>query len=457
MIMGTWEQGVPYTDASQDNVTTQVETHNAGIGWEAEVADEASTRATGDDILQAEIEAEETARITQDAILAPSLVPLGNRCIAVGDSNTRGGVGDSNITARWLAETSWFNQAMLLSNGYALHVHNYGVSGYYTADILTLVQGLGTGVAEGADVCFVLGGTNDLANAVAQATIRANLLAIANELRDRGITPVFLTVPPNDTHPTEMSTHNEWLRRWCPTHNIPLIDIYPGLVDPTNGHFASGMTSDGVHFSNLGARTAAAPVVVWAKRHLNLGYPNGAGFAGNAVNLLANGNFNGSLTANTPTSWSKSGGEAGTTFSLAAAAAADNDPDTVMGQFAKIARSASTAVTFWWIQTINAGVNTFAVGDTVRFSGRVKSSVEWTAGADYSVYCVFVGGGDVLAPVHQWTGPIAAGRFSIATTVPVGTTAIQVYVKARRTSGTITGDVAAAELSLVNETTLPIV
>jgi acyl-CoA thioesterase I len=98
--------------------------------------------------------------------------------VALGASNTLGwGVSDGQSYPAQL-------QAMLQAKGSSLRVRNEGVPGNTTGEMLSR---LASAVPEGTRIVILQFGTNDARMSIPPATRQANIAAILEELRKRGI------------------------------------------------------------------------------------------------------------------------------------------------------------------------------------------------------------------------------------------------------------------------------
>jgi lysophospholipase L1-like esterase len=108
------------------------------------------------------------------------------------------------------------------------------------------------------DVLFVMGGTNDLAAGVSQATIIANLRTIVTTAQSHGIHVFLLTIPP-DSYPamaSRVNSLNGAIVRLGSSLNVRVTDIHRPLASSA-GTYIARYTSDGLHLSSLGAQVVA--------------------------------------------------------------------------------------------------------------------------------------------------------------------------------------------------------
>jgi lysophospholipase L1-like esterase len=174
-------------------------------------------------------------------------------------------LGDS-LTA-WPTSGPWPNRLNAEDANLAL-VNNAGVPGNTTADMLARLDK--DVFAYKPDVLFILGGTNDLGRNVSEATIIANLKTIILAARAKGIR-IFLVLVPPDSY-TNMAAAidslNVAITHLANIYTIVAIDIHTPLSQD-NGTFQPRYTSDGLHFTDLGAQTVAN--AIFSRIH-RLGY-----------------------------------------------------------------------------------------------------------------------------------------------------------------------------------------
>jgi lysophospholipase L1-like esterase len=165
-------------------------------------------------------------------------------------------MGDS-LTA-WPPEGPWPSR---LDKGDAnLRIlNNAGVPGDTTADMRARFDG--DVLAYKPNVVFILGGTNDLGHNVSQGTTIANLKAMVLAAKSKGIRVFLMTIPPDSY--TSMSPYidalNAAIVRLGNATSVVVIDIHSTL-STTTGVYVKKFTSDGLHFSVLGASTVASAV-----------------------------------------------------------------------------------------------------------------------------------------------------------------------------------------------------
>ena len=161
-----------------------------------------------------------------------------NRGVALGDSIT---YGYPDPAAGWVA---------------ALGLVNAGVPGERTDQMLARLPGV---LATDPNRVLIMGGTNDLAQGVAQAHIVANLRAIVDEVQAAHAEPVLLTIAPRSERrwvgPTD--TLNDQIATLAASEAVRLVDVHAVLAAP-DGTFAAGLSVDGIHPTQAGYAAMAA-------------------------------------------------------------------------------------------------------------------------------------------------------------------------------------------------------
>ncbi|HEY5486953.1 MAG TPA: GDSL-type esterase/lipase family protein [Candidatus Limnocylindrales bacterium] len=135
-------------------------------------------------------------------------------------------------------------------------IRNAGVPGNVTAQMRARLSS--DVLAYKPDVLFVMGGTNDLAQGYSQATIVANLRAIVTTAQAHGIHVFLLTIPP-DSYPemvSRISSLNGAIVALGTSLNVRVTNIARPLSSSA-GTYQARYTSDGLHFSALGAQVVA--------------------------------------------------------------------------------------------------------------------------------------------------------------------------------------------------------
>jgi lysophospholipase L1-like esterase len=162
-------------------------------------------------------------------------------------------LGDS-LTA-WPSDAPW--PARLDGEDANLRlVHNAGVPGDTTAQMLARLKS--DVFAYKPEVLFIMGGTNDLDDRISQATTIANLKAIIVAANAKGIRIDLMTVPPEgySDMAAKIDSLNKAIVHLGNIYKLVVIDIHTPLSTST-GVYVPKYTSDGVHFSALGAQRVA--------------------------------------------------------------------------------------------------------------------------------------------------------------------------------------------------------
>ncbi|HEX7491055.1 MAG TPA: GDSL-type esterase/lipase family protein [Candidatus Limnocylindrales bacterium] len=187
---------------------------------------------------------------------APTRTPHDYSFVALGDS----------LTA-WPASGTW--PSRLDSMDANLHmVSNAGVPGNVTSQMLARENSDVFSLKP--EVMFLLGGTNDVGQHISQATTIANLRSIIVNARAKKITVFMMTIPPNSYSgmAAEIDSMNAAIIHLANSYKIVYIDIH-AVLSTTTGVYISKYTSDGLHFSDLGAQAVAT--AVYSRIH-RLGY-----------------------------------------------------------------------------------------------------------------------------------------------------------------------------------------
>lgn len=192
-------------------------------------------------------------------------------------------------------------------------LRNSGIGGERSDQILSRVT---SGVlAHSPGYCFVIAGTNDIAQAVPVATIKANLSAIWTMLDNAGIRVVASTIPPRNTYTgtmlADLHTLNVWIRsEGRRRRNLRVADIYSAVVNSGGTGYASGYSADGIHPGNKGAPYAGKAVADTFAQIIGPLVPAALDLAsgeGDPINIQTQSRFtNGTIADNTPpTGWTQ--------------------------------------------------------------------------------------------------------------------------------------------------------
>ncbi len=161
-------------------------------------------------------------------------------------------LGDS-LTA-WPSSSPWPSRLDAADSRLRL-VLNAGVPGNTT---MQMRRRLSQVYAAHPQVMFLLGGTNDLGFGYSQASIIANLRAIILDAKAHKIWVLVLLVPPQSSTyaASRIDSLNAAIVAMARSLRVTYIDIHKPLTN-SSGTFIGKYTSDGLHFSDLGAQVVA--------------------------------------------------------------------------------------------------------------------------------------------------------------------------------------------------------
>ena len=144
-------------------------------------------------------------------------------------------------------------------------VNNAGVPGNTTAQMNARLNA--DVYAYHPDVLFVLGGTNDLGFGISASATIANLRAIIVGAKAHKIMVVLLLVPPDSfsSMAPKIASLNAAIIHLANSQVVNYVDIHAPLAN-ANGVFYSKYTSDGLHFTDLGAQVVANTIRARVKR-----------------------------------------------------------------------------------------------------------------------------------------------------------------------------------------------
>jgi lysophospholipase L1-like esterase len=173
-------------------------------------------------------------------------------------------LGDS-LTARYRLS---FSYPDLLARWRGIPVHNFGVSGNTTAQMLErLDEVLASGPAP--QVVVILGGTNDIARGMPVEGALANLRTIAEKVRDSGRRPVLVCPPPSGSFQRERAEAlRAGLRDYARGQGFVFVDPWPAMEDPARRGWARPeLALDVLHPNERGQYVIAEQIA------LALGWP----------------------------------------------------------------------------------------------------------------------------------------------------------------------------------------
>lgn len=364
-------------------------------------------------------------------------VRRGNRVAALGDSIT---IGNGVSAAGIFGSTSWLTWLGLLSGGRCRMVKggNAGVAGQtidqiavrVSSDILPL----------GVDYCIVHGGTNSVTTRTA-AQIVASIEGIGNALIAGGVTPVLTTVLPRNVSGTLVPEVNYRIADLAARRGWLLIDFYPVLIDTATGGILAAYSPDGLHPNEAGAKLLGQRAADLMTTLPGMVAPLLAAGPAEATNLTPNGLFIGDTNADgMANSWALAAPTGGTPSLVA-------DP-AIKGNWQRVVGNGAAAPYI----TANMAAGSWAVGDKLRFMGRVRSTVAGL-GSVASPRIRFIGPTLYLSPATSITQDQQPGNvFAMEGVIPAATTTVAIELQA----GTGTGTVDFAQITVLNLTALGI-
>jgi lysophospholipase L1-like esterase len=135
-------------------------------------------------------------------------------------------------------------------------VHNAGVPGNTTSQMRARLAA--DVYAYNPDVLFVLGGTNDLGLGISRSATIANLRAIIVGAKAHKITVILIVVPPDSysSMAPKIDSLNTAIVNLARGQRVTYVNIHGPLTN-ANGVYYAKYTSDGLHFTDLGAQVVA--------------------------------------------------------------------------------------------------------------------------------------------------------------------------------------------------------
>lgn len=328
--------------------------------------------------------------------------PFGKTQVAfIGDSITAGG-DTYQSTLTWATENnnSPALYALMSGNGNWELIQNAGVSGQTSTQILSR---LSTDVLSNpVDICVIFSCTwNDIGQSVPLAQSLANVTSMIKQCQAAGVLPVLCTPTPDGQTGSSAARRNGAAQRrrnfiaLGRTYNIPVVDLFTVLVDPTTGLISSTYNADGSVHANPAGRKALGQAVNTVLNSICVGSAvSDIGYAGDTDDLLAGKGF----MLNAPVSgvaggWTGGGAVTGATPSIYS--------DSVLGNMQRITTSA-TAANYY----ITGGISVTA-GHMYELSGFISKS--GTSTAQISVN----GTGNRRVTVNGTDPDLTRGRFNI--------------------------------------------
>jgi len=187
---------------------------------------------------------------------------LRNRTIVLlGDSITESNGGWPGTTNTSYNSNGFFNWGHVFLGHPFQVLKNAGVAGEETTQMLARLKTDVLDLKPGW--CHVLAGTNDVGHAIPNATAKANLASIYDQLTAAGIKIIAGTLPPRNTYTGTMLNDLHDLNLWIKNQgrirkNFIVVDYYSAVAGPNGGWANNGdvgqvLTTDGTHPGNAGA------------------------------------------------------------------------------------------------------------------------------------------------------------------------------------------------------------
>jgi lysophospholipase L1-like esterase len=386
----------------------------------------------------------EYAHLAASGLLLQSLdrpIAGGVRWVPLGDSLSSQQSGGAPYN-------QWVDLAAMRSDGKLMVAANAGVSGDNTTQMLARVDSV---LAYSPQLVTVMGGTNDITQAVAFDTTKDNLAAIVKRLRNNGVTVCMATVPPRfDTTKIGATTKlNSWIRQHAAANGCHLLDVHKATVHRTDGKYAAGFpVSDGdnVHMLRAGHSAIADAFLTDVLPKLPAAQVTRPVTNADTNNLITNGLLitQGSGVA---TGWVASGATTGLTEQLVV----DND---FLGSAAWEVGLVTPSAFRQYAWTVNPGP--WAVGDKLLFVAKYKitasANVPLTSGLAIQANFFSAANPTNYMTRYQQTNGFT-GLVAQEFTVPAATTLVQLaFIFTPSAAGTLT--VRVGEAGIFNLTNL---
>lgn len=140
--------------------------------------------------------------------------------------------------------------SLLMDDGYAPSISNYGYSGIRSDQMVPFVLSI-ISQRPSATHYLIMAGANDAANDVSTSTLIANLSAMVSQVQAQGLTPVISTVTRNfikSAFDVKTGQYSQAIRSYAQANDILLVDSNAAL-GPNWGNLHSG---DGLHLNGQG-------------------------------------------------------------------------------------------------------------------------------------------------------------------------------------------------------------
>lgn len=193
---------------------------------------------------------------------SPSIVPTPTPAPTPHPVFTFVALGDS-LTA-WPTNNPWPSRLVAL-DPYLRLLNNAGVPGNTTGQMLARFNR--DVAAYSPDVMFLMGGTNDLGDNMDPDAAIANVKAMVDAAKAKGIRPILMTIPPDSyaSMVDKIDSYNASLLHLANLEKVVIVDIHSPLEDNA-GIYQPQYTVDGLHFSDAGCAVVANTVFIRVRR-----------------------------------------------------------------------------------------------------------------------------------------------------------------------------------------------
>ena len=140
--------------------------------------------------------------------------------------------------------------SLLLNDGVAPIIANYGFSGIRSDQMIPLLNGV-VASRPHAQYVIIMAGANDAIMSVSVSTLLSNLSVMISQVQSYGLIPVIATVTPNaraSAFERKTKQYSAAIRSYAASNNILLADSRAAL----EGGWESNNSGDGLHLSAAG-------------------------------------------------------------------------------------------------------------------------------------------------------------------------------------------------------------
>lgn len=376
--------------------------------------------------------------------------PGGGYAVAIGDSRT---ASNGNGSPLRVVE-GWFPQLCALSRQRIRYGGMFATAGYTLSQIRDTHLPSVLALNPRPSACFVFGGTNTEVSGLVKDGITV-LDQIVTRLMAVGILPILVSeLPRNDSTDPLMQQFNVAQRRYASRKGLPILDANLAMLVQTGstaGQRNASLYGDNLHptfpagYGAIAARGITDSVPALFLPHRVTSKVDG-NTVGDQFNLLTSGRglFRTDSGTGLSTGWTASG-TGSVTYSLVTPSGGDD----LVGNWQRVVRGTGGATNTVYSTSISAAAG-WAVGDTVAYAGRFKSTIGTGGTFTFQVqWSGATGTPNNLEALYSWTQSYSDGAFYCEAQIPAGTTQLLAQVAlSPPTSGTSTLDVG--ELTLWN-------